>query len=280
VTRLAVLGSPISHSLSPTIHRAAYELLGLDWRYDAIEVKEGGLRRFLNSCDSDWRGLSLTMPLKAEAITVCGEADALALQVGGANTITWNGSKTKAHNTDVAGFSSALKNAGIRRVDSVAILGGGATARAAVAAATEFSNEITVFLRNSKRSEGLRRAVGDSGAELVLAPWSQIAHGLTAPLVISTTPKGATDSYVDQLPITPGLLFEALYDPWPTALVSAWSSKGAQVLGGLDLLVEQAIEQIKLFAPEIELADATKLREVMLSAGRVELLARNSGSPR
>jgi len=276
VTRLAVLGSPIAHSLSPTIHRAAYKFLNLDWTYEAIEVKEGGLREFLNSSDEPWQGLSLTMPLKAEAITVCGAADPLASQVGGANTITWQGAKTTAHNTDVFGFSNTLKRSNLKDLEAVTIIGGGATARAAVAAASEFTKKITVYLRNPKRAAGLRNALGDSGSELFLSPWSQIGQGLSAPLVISTTPKAATDSLVDQVPISPGLLFEALYDPWPTVLVAAWQGKGGQVLGGLDLLVEQAIGQLKLFAPDLEFSDVAKLREVMLTAGRVELLARNS----
>lgn len=276
VTRLAVLGSPIAHSLSPTIHRAAYRFLHLDWQYDAIEVREGGLRDFLDSCDADWRGLSLTMPLKAEAIAVCGEVDALAIQVGGANTITWSGSKSQARNTDVLGFSNALQRAGVGHIGSVAILGGGATARAGVAAASEFAEEITVYLRNSKRQGGLRRAIGDKGCELLIAPWAQAVEGLAAPLVISTTPKGATDSLAIRVPIAPGLLFEALYDPWPTALVSAWVGNGGRVLGGLDLLVEQAIEQLRLFASEIDFSEVSELRDVMLTAGRAELIRRNS----
>jgi len=275
VTRLAVLGSPISHSLSPTIHRAAYGFLHLDWQYDAIEVEEGGLRKFLRACDADWRGLSLTMPLKAEAITACSEVDALAIQVGGANTITWNGVITEAHNTDVLGFSNALLRAGANHIDSVAILGGGATARAAVAASGEFATEITVYLRDPKREAGLRLAIGDCHAQLLIAPWPQAAEGLTAPLVISTTPRGATDPLASQVPIAPGLLFEALYDPWPTPLVSAWVDAGGRVLDGLELLVEQAIEQIRLFAPEIDFFDTSKLRDVMLRAGRAELDTRN-----
>lgn len=276
MTRLAVLGSPIAHSLSPTIHRAAYDFLNLDWRYDAIDVKEGGLRDFLNTCDSTWRGLSLTMPLKAEAITICDEVDPLAWQVGGANTVTWRGPKTRAHNTDVLGFSNALKLYNGNRVDSVAILGGGATARAAVAAVSRFAKSITVYIRDSKRESGLRLANGDSGAELFIAPWAQVEAGLTASLVVSTTPKGATDSLASQVPIAPGLLFEALYDPWPTQLTSAWEGEGGQVIGGLELLVEQAIEQLKLFASKIEFSDMSGLRDVMLNAGRAELIGRTS----
>lgn len=275
MTRLAVLGSPISHSLSPTIHHAAYVFMGLDWQYEAIEVKEGGLREFLQGCDSDWLGLSLTMPLKAEAIRVCSEVDALASQVGGANTITWAGSTTRAHNTDVAGFKTALALAGVNDVASAVILGAGATARAAVAAASQITDQITVYVRDPKREEGLRKAAGLRHINLQLAPWTQVASGLSAPLVISTTPKGVTDFLVELTFDGPGLLFESLYDPWPTNLVSHWERAGGRVIGGLELLVGQAIEQIKLFVGDHEGIDVSALRDVMLIAGRAELSRRN-----
>lgn len=276
MTRLAVLGSPISHSLSPTIQLAAYRELGLDWSYDAFEIQENQLLKFLHSCDSSWRGLSLTMPLKAEAIHICDEVDALALQVGGANTITWRGSKTHAHNTDVLGFFNALKLHGATAIDSVAILGGGATARAAVAAASKFAERITVYIRDPSRRESLIAAKGDGVSTLHILPWQQAHEALNEPLVIATTPKGVTDVFSDVIPHEPGILFEVLYAPWPTPIVSQWERNGGRVLGGLDLLVEQAIEQLKLFAPEIDLSDASRIRGVMLTAGSVELTRRNS----
>jgi shikimate dehydrogenase len=276
MTRLAVLGSPISHSLSPTIQHAAYVFLGLDWQYEAIEVHEGGLREFLQGCDSDWLGLSLTIPLKAEAIRVCSEVDALASQVGGANTITWAGSITRAHNTDVAGFETALALAGVNHVASAVILGGGATARAAVAAVSQLTDQVTVYVRDAKREEGLRKAAGLRDIKLQVAPWIQVANGLSAPLVISTTPQGVND-FLGKLNFdAPGLLFESLYDPWPTKLVSSWERAGGRVIGGLELLVGQAIEQIRLFVGDHEGIDVSALRDVMLIAGRAELTRRNT----
>jgi shikimate dehydrogenase len=276
MTRLAVLGSPISHSLSPTIHHAAYVLLGLDWQYDAIKVDEGGLREFLHACHSDWLGLSLTMPLKAEAIRVCSEVDALAAQVGAANTVTWVGSTTRAHNTDVAGFETALALAGVHDVASAVILGGGATARAAVAAVSQITHQVTVYVRDPKREAGLREAAGLRHIKLQVASWTQVANGLSAPLVISTTPQGANDFLGELNFDAPGLLFEALYDPWPTKLASAWERAGGRVIGGLELLVGQAIEQIKLFIGDNGSIDVPALRDVMLIAGRAELIRRNT----
>ena len=274
--RLGVLGSPIAHSLSPTIHLAAYRALGLDWGYEAIEVREGGLEKFVRSCDSSWQGLSLTMPLKAEAISACDEVDLLALQINAANTITWNGAKSQAHNTDVLGFLNVLKLHDVTMIDSIAILGGGATARAAVAAVSHLAANITVYIRDPSREESLFKAKGDGRSTLQIARWDQAHQALNKPLVISTTPQGVTDAFAHLIPQAPGILFEALYAPWPTALVSQWERKGGRVLNGLDLLVEQGIEQLKLFAPKIDLSDISKIRRVMLDAGRAELARRNS----
>ena len=273
---LAVLGSPIVHSLSPTIHLAAYHELGLDWSYEAIEVREGGLEKFVRSCDSSWQGLSLTMPLKAEAVSACDDVDPLALQVNAANTITWNASKTQAHNTDVIGFFNALKLHDAITLDSVAILGGGATARSAVAAASKFAANITAYIRDPTREESLFQAKGDGRSTLKIARWDQAHEALIEPLVISTTPQGVTDVLVEFIPVVPGILFEALYEPWPTALVSNWERNSGRVISGLDLLVEQGIEQLKLFAPKIDLSDISEIRRVMLNAGRAELIRRNS----
>ena len=216
------------------------------------------------------------MPLKAEAISVCDDVDLLALQVNAANTITWNASKTQAHNTDVLGFFNALKLHDAISLDSVAILGGGATARSAVAAASKFAANITVYIRDPTREESLFQAKGDGRSTLKIARWDQAHEALIEPLVISTTPQGVTDVLVEFIPVVPGILFEALYEPWPTALVSNWERNSGRVISGLDLLVEQGIEQLKLFAPKIDLSDISEIRRVMLNAGRAELIRRNS----
>src|ERR1700744_1397426 len=120
--RAAVLGSPITHSLSPVLHGAAYQALGLHgWRYDKIECDEPGLPRLVDSMGPEWAGLSLTMPLKRVAMTIADEVSPLAQAVGAANTLVFpavgpTGSR-RADNTDVAGMVSALREAGLTRVE-------------------------------------------------------------------------------------------------------------------------------------------------------------------
>ena len=85
--RLAVLGLPIAHSLSPTLHHAAYGVLGLDWQYEAVELGGADLPEFVESRDESWRGLSLTMPLKRDILPILDSTSELALETRSANTV-------------------------------------------------------------------------------------------------------------------------------------------------------------------------------------------------
>ncbi|MDQ1483633.1 MAG: shikimate dehydrogenase, partial [Actinomycetota bacterium] len=139
--RAAVLGSPISHSLSPALHLAAYRALGLShWSYAAHDVQAAALSGFVADLGSQWAGLSLTMPLKEAAFEVADEVSELAREVGAVNTLVRMGESPdggwRGDNTDVYGVSQALREAGCERVDSAVVLGSGATARAVVAALT------------------------------------------------------------------------------------------------------------------------------------------------
>ena len=110
--RAAVLGSPVGHSLSPVLHRAAYAQLGLDWTYDAIEMDSAGLAGFLAGCGPQWAGLSLTMPLKRAVLPLLDSASDLVGVVGGANTVVFTPEGRVGHNTDVTGIIEALRGIG------------------------------------------------------------------------------------------------------------------------------------------------------------------------
>ena len=110
--RAAVLGSPIAHSRSPLLHRAAYAALGLDWTYEAIDVDTDHLADFLSGCSwPQWAGLSLTMPLKTDVLPLLDHVSALARQVRAVNTVVFTASGTTGHNPDVAGMQHALEQA-------------------------------------------------------------------------------------------------------------------------------------------------------------------------
>ena len=157
--RAAVLGSPISHSLSPVLHGAAYEALGLDgWRYDAYECDEAGLRGFVAGLGPEWAGLSLTMPLKRVAMEVADEVSPLAAAVGAANTLVLTPDGRTADNTDVAGLVMTLRGAQLRGGRAV-LLGAGGTAQAALAALRELGvDEVAVLVRSVSRADELQAA--------------------------------------------------------------------------------------------------------------------------
>ncbi|MER7698689.1 shikimate dehydrogenase [Streptomyces sp. NPDC096095] len=246
--RAAVLGSPIAHSLSPVLHRAAYAELGLDhWSYDRFEVDEAALPGFLDGLDASWAGLSLTMPLKRAVIPLLDEISATAASVEAVNTVVFTEDGRRAgDNTDIPGMIAALRERGIDKVESAAVLGAGATASSALAAlAAVCSGPVTACVRGPGRAAEMRAWGERLGVDVVVADWADAATALSAPLVIATTPAGATDALAASVPKTPGILFDVLYEPWPTALATAWSSRGGAVVGGLDLLVHQALLQVE-----------------------------------
>ncbi|MEV0276228.1 shikimate dehydrogenase [Streptomyces sp. NPDC050610] len=244
--RAAVLGSPIAHSLSPALHRAAYAELGLDgWTYDSFDVTEADLPAFVASLDAAWAGLSLTMPLKRAVLPLLDEVSDTAAAVEAVNTVvrTADG-RLLGDNTDIPGMIAALRERGVERVGSAAVLGAGATASAALAALARIcAGEVTVYVRSAARAAEMREWGERLGVPVRTADWADAAAALTAPLVIATTPAGTADALAGAVPDGAGTLFDVLYEPWPTPLAAAWADRGGAVIGGLDLLIHQAVLQ-------------------------------------
>ncbi|MEU4498476.1 shikimate dehydrogenase [Streptomyces sp. NPDC023998] len=246
--RAAVLGSPIAHSLSPVLHRAAYAELGLaHWSYDRFEVDEASLPGFLDGLDGSWAGLSLTMPLKRAILPLLDGISDTAASVEAVNTVVFTDDGRRiGDNTDIPGMIAALRERGVDKVDSAAVLGAGATASSALAALSRIcTGPVTAYVRSAARADEMRGWGKRLGVEVHIADWAEADLGLRAPLVIATTPAGATDDLAAEVPERPGTLFDVLYEPWPTALAAAWSARGAAVVGGLDLLVHQAVLQVE-----------------------------------
>ncbi|MFE4052712.1 shikimate dehydrogenase [Streptomyces sp. YIM B13518] len=246
--RAAVLGSPIAHSLSPVLHRAAYAELGLrDWTYDRFEVDEKSLPGFFGTLGAEWAGLSLTMPLKRAVIPLLDSISETAASVEAVNTVvlTPDGRRT-GDNTDIPGMIAALREHGIDKVETAAIIGAGATASSALAALARIcSGEVTVHVRSEARAAQMREWAERLDVAVRIAAWDDVAQALHAPLVVSTTPAGVTDALAGAVPERPAALFDVLYDPWPTVLAARWSAHGGAVVSGLDLLVHQAVLQVE-----------------------------------
>ncbi|WP_344496531.1 shikimate dehydrogenase [Streptomyces enissocaesilis] len=269
--RAAVLGSPIAHSLSPVLHRAAYEALGLThWSYDRFEVDEAALPGFFAELDSSWAGLSLTMPLKRAVMPLLDEVGETAASVEAVNTVVFTeDGRRLGDNTDIPGMIAALRERGIEKVESAAVLGAGATASSALAALSRLcTGPVTAYVRSSARADEMRQWGERLGVDVRIADWAKAARAFDAPLVVATTPAGTTDALAQAVPDRPGTLFDVLYDPWPTALAAAWSARGGAVVGGLDLLVHQAVLQVEQMT-----GCATAPLAVMRAAGERALTA-------
>lgn len=263
--RAAVCGKPIAHSLSPVIHTAGFAAAGLlTWTYTALECAEAELPDLVRSLGPEWAGLSLTMPLKEVALTLAAGASPAATAVGAANTLVRRPDGSwYADNTDIPGMVRVLRDAGVPDAPTVTILGGGGTARAALAAAAQLgAGRVTVVTRRAAAADELAPAASALGLELRRLDWSDAPAGFAADAVISTVPKGAADSLAAAVPWRPGgVLFDAIYDPWPTPLAAAAAAAGVRVASGLDLLLAQALGQFEQFtgvvpAPEAAMRDA------------------------
>lgn len=247
--RAAVLGSPIAHSLSPVLHRAAYRALGLDWSYDAIECDERALARLLGNLDDSWAGLSLTMPLKRAVLPLLDEVSPAAAEVGAANTVVLDGGRRAGFNTDVSGMVDALNEAGVTRVRSAVVLGAGATAGSAVAALHRMGlSEVAVAARTPARAGDLRTVADRLEMRLALHRWEGLAGLLPTDVLVSTVPAGAADAVaaIPDLPARCHAVFDVVYDPWPTALAAAAYEAGSHVVPGFSLLLHQAARQVEL----------------------------------
>jgi shikimate dehydrogenase len=246
VLNAAVLGCPIGHSLSPTLHRAAYRALGLDdWRYSAHEVGEEELAEFVGGLDDTWRGLSLTMPLKEAAFTVAAEVSETAARTGAVNTLVrQEGRAWAGDNTDVAGLVAAL--ADVEHGGSATVLGSGATARSAVVALSRLGvRRVRVAARSVERAAAAGAVAGDT-VTVEAVPLSQWAQGGDR-LVVSTLAPAASEAAAGASGSQgSGVLLDVVYADWPTPLARAAAAAGMSVLSGLDMLVHQAAEQVRL----------------------------------
>jgi shikimate dehydrogenase len=282
VTRKAgVLGHPIAHSLSPVLHRAAYDALNLDWEYLPYDVESGGLADFLSRVNRDWAGLSLTMPLKIEAVPLMDFVEPLAKLLGVVNTVVVGGRDASLQlvgaNTDVHGIVSSFREAGIASVSRGVIIGGGATAISALAAFGELGcTEPNVLVRSRARAGGLLRAATAMGIGVRFADLADNAAAVAivsgADAVVSTIPAGAGEAFASVLGASTlrstQALLDVIYDPLVTPLGAAWEDRGGTSIGGERMLLHQAGEQVRLMTGRAAPLDAmdTALRAVLPSS--------------
>lgn len=259
--RAAVLGSPIAHSLSPALHRAAYRELDVPWSYDAIEVSEDGLIAFVDSCGPEWVGFSLTMPLKTAVIPLLDRSSELVQTVGAANTVLFAKGERVGENTDVPGMVAALRqaHADSRAIDTATILGGGATGRSALCAVASMgARVVTVAIRDPRRAHDIEPLAERLHVQLRLVDWPEAQHHLDSDLVVSAVPADSAAHLSAHVPGQPGALLDVAYGPGAGALGAMWRRAGGRTADGLDLLLWQAVGQVELMTGRSAPVDAMR----------------------
>jgi 3-dehydroquinate dehydratase / shikimate dehydrogenase len=249
-----ILGRPVSHSVSPAMHNAAYDALGLDAVY--VPLMAASLDDWIESADAlGIRGVSITAPFKEHVLPHVAAMDGPAAAIGAVNTLTRSADGWHGANTDVAGFLAGLgetAGAGVR----AAILGTGGAARAAAFALRGAGCAVTCYARPGSSAGALAAALGVVAAERPVPPG-------TWDLLINATPVGThPDAGASAFPegeYTGRLVYDLVYNPPVTRLMHDAAARGCRTIGGLEMLVEQARLQIAQWFGR--LPDAAVLRD-------------------
>jgi shikimate dehydrogenase len=266
VKSFAILGNPVEHSLSPTIHQSAYDALGLDWHFSRIQLDELQLATFLDARMSEFAGFSLTMPLKDELFKIAGQrgwqVDNAALLLGSANTLVVGADGlASVANTDLVGAKRALQNLPAS-ISSLALLGSGATARTlSLAALQTFPNleTITVFSRRPEPAQSIAGLVEQFSRSVKFEwlPLEAAADFGGADLTVNTLPSTVSKTVEIDLPFSESFVFDVTYDNATDSPATNWQVENR--VDGRTMLVFQAVEQLRLFgAFEAAVLDVTE----------------------
>lgn len=264
MSRIAIIGHPLAHSISPAVYAAAFASAGVegstelwDAAPDDLEMHVGRLR------DADVLGASVTAPYKEAIVPLLDGLDESAEQTGAVNAVSRDGERLTGHNTDVAGFERALREDGgfdpARR--HCTIIGAGGAARAVAYALVRAQASVVLLAGHSpKRLEGVtkeNRPRTQPGTLITWCHWMDGVFQLELPrsdLLVNCTPAGTKGSESEGEPLidpkylpADGLVFDLVYNPPETRLLRDAKAKGARTLSGLPMLVYQAAESFRLF---------------------------------
>ena len=257
--RLAVVGSPVAHSLSPTIHTAAMAACGIEGTYEAIDCDEVGFAGVLEMIRSGaLDGCNVTMPHKRLAHDLVDCTSAVASRAGAVNTVVRDDSQLVGHNTDVAGIVIASRDAGLPESGPVLVLGAGGAAAAALLA-----YEGRPLVVAARRIDAARSLVGSVGVE---AEVIELGAAVDGALVVNATPIGMHGESLPSAVLDAASgLFEMPYASGTTSATISMRESGRPVAVGEDMLVAQALESFRLWtgcdAPHEPVREALRRRE-------------------
>ena len=255
----AVIGDPVSHSLSPAMHNAAFEATGVNAVFLALKVRQANLGSAVEGMKSlGFSGFNVTVPHKEAVMSHLDEIDGFAEKVGAVNTVTITGAKTKGFNTDVQGFKNALtrlvgRPAGLKAV----IIGSGGAAKAVVTALEQSACGMTVLARHPRKAKRLLDGKQD-GTKCVGLNLKNLEKNLQgADLLVNATPVGlnAGESPIPPSVLSSGLaVFDLVYRKGGTRLVKTAQALGCRAIDGREMLLFQGMKAFEIFtgkkAPE------------------------------
>jgi shikimate dehydrogenase len=260
VKRLAVLGHPVTHSRSPAMQNAALEALGLggEWSYEPIDLDPVDFdARVRELAEGDFVGANVTIPHKEAALAIADESSDAASEIGAANTLSFADGLIRAENTDAPGLLAALPGP-VRGKDAL-VLGAGGSGRAAVWALAGEGAAVSVWNRTTGRAEEVVRELSGAGtathAEALLAPVSTEearANGYEVIVNCTAVGMGEEDPF-EELPLDPErfdaaiVLVDLVYGGSETRLVEEARRRGAAVVEGLEILVRQGAESLRIW---------------------------------
>jgi shikimate dehydrogenase len=250
---VAIIGNPVFHTMSPSMHNAGYQHLGLPFTYVPFEVEPRSLGDALAGAKAlGIRGLSVTIPFKESVIPYLDEVDPLAARIGAVNTIVIDSGRMKGFNTDVQGVVVPLERRRNLDQSRIAIMGSGGAARAAAFALREKGAIVTICARNLTTSGKL---VSDIDG-LRFLELSSLVSLCDYDIVVNATPAGMNNDtpFLPTLLSAEQIVFDMVYKPRRTILLQHIESLGGIGIEGVEMLLHQGMAQFKLFtgvdAPE------------------------------
>ncbi|MGM9551791.1 MAG: shikimate dehydrogenase [Clostridia bacterium] len=248
--QLGVIGDPVEHSISPQLHNTMIEKTLLDFTYSAYHVKKDDLKKALEGMRAlNIRGFNVTIPHKQEAFRLCDCVDPFAEKMGACNTLCNKNGVIKGYNTDGPGFIRALEYKGVDvKGKSVVILGaGGAASGVLMAVADSGAKKITVVNRTYEKAEALADKINSYYPSIACASDSFN----DCDILINTTSVGmnSSESPIENLTglNKGGVVCDIVYCPRETALLKMAREKGFKTVGGIGMLINQAVIAFEIF---------------------------------
>ena len=265
---IALIGNPVTHSLSPIMQNAALQHLGLDLIYIAIPCKDEDLRLVINSLKKiNCKGLNITIPYKQKVFDLCTEVTPVAKTIKAINTLKLNSNQEwSGTNTDVEGFIYPLKALNLTRKEGI-VLGSGGAARSVIQGLINLNfSKVTIISRNKKSLNGLmKNFTNQSQVKGLLNSDDQINNLIEeTDLIVNTTPVGMKKESNSENNVLPygenfwkslnskTIVYDLIYNPAPTALLKYSDQKGCRTIDGTQMLIAQGLKSLSFWTNGLE----------------------------